>query len=159
MWFYIALFAGLASALDKVINRVALKNQNNVLAYSFLYIGLMATIALFFSLPFPMTLPVFVWVLIIAQTIVWAISTLSSFMSQSTTDVSLSMIIARSRMLWVLPFSFLFLQERITIYTILGTVTIFSGFLVLLYKEKNSYLQRSATYGFEQCYGSYWHGD
>lgn len=52
VWFWFAITAGLASAVDKVLNAKAIRGKDNVLVYSFLYLLLISIFSFSFSLPF-----------------------------------------------------------------------------------------------------------
>lgn len=136
MWFWIALFAGLGSAVDKVIHRLALKEQRNLVAYSFLWLLFISLLSLGFSFPFILPSGTNFWGLVFLQVIFWSSATLAGFISQSKTDVSLTSIISRARMLWLIPLSFLFLGERLSGISIFGIFIIFGGFLVLFWRTK-----------------------
>lgn len=136
MWFWLAMIAGLASALDKVLNRVALKNRGNVIAHSFLYISVISLFSLAFSFPIKnIQVTNHLIFLIIIQAFFWSTGTLVSFLSQAKTDVSLSMIISRARMLWVVPLGIIFLGETPSIPSVVGILIIFFGLLTLFIKS------------------------
>lgn len=134
MWFSLALISGLASAIDKVLNRHALKNRNNALAYSVIYLFLTATFTLPFVFPLKIDLTQRLFLLILAQSGIWAVASVLGFAAHKSTDVSLSSIISRARILWLIPLGFLFLDERLSLYSILGVMLIFFGLAMLFYK-------------------------
>lgn len=136
MWFYLALISGLASAIDKVLNRRALKNRSNVLAYSVVYLSLTAIFSIPFALPIDFEVTNGLMLLILVQSVLWAISSVLSFSAHTSTDVSLSSIISRARIIWIMPLGFLFLGESLSLYSVLGVILIFLGLSMLFYKGK-----------------------
>lgn len=136
MWFWLSAIAGIASASEKILNRIALKDRGNVLAYSFLYMSLISLLSLPFSLPFKISPDYYFVGLLLLQSIFWSLGTIFSFLSQTKTDVSLSMIISRARMLWMIPLGALFLNEKLSYYSIIGVAIIFAGLIVLFYKTQ-----------------------
>ena len=135
MWFWYSTTAGLASAMEKVLNRVALKDRGNIAAYSLIYLSLIAFFSLWFSLPLKLVLSRSLILLLISQALFWTLGTLFSFLSYAKTEVSLSMIISRSRVLWMIPLGAAFLGERLNAYSIGGILLVFFGFLALFYRE------------------------
>jgi len=125
----------LASALEKIINRVTLKDKGNIIAFSFIYFLLMTLFSLLFSFPIKINLTKELVFLLITQSFFWTLGSLFSFWSQTNTDVSLSMIISRARILWMIPLGVIFLNQYPNIYSIIGMLVIFFGLAVLLFKE------------------------
>lgn len=138
MWFWLATTSGLASALDKVINRISLKDEGKgvVVAYSFVYMSLITLFALLFSFPFNFEITLNLILLLLLNTVVWSLGTLFSFLSQSDTDVSLSIIISRARILWMIPLGYLVLGDIVSKQAVYGMLVIFFGLAVLLFKDK-----------------------
>jgi len=138
MWFWWSASAGLASALDKILNRISLKGEGrgSVVAYSFSYMLTISILSLFLSLPVRVLFDLRLFLLIAVQTIFWTLGTLFSFLSQSDTDVSLSTIISRARILWMIPLGYLFLGERVGFNSIIGMVIVFFGLATLFYKKQ-----------------------
>ena len=137
MWFWLSLTAGIASASEKLLNRIALKDKSNVLAYSFLYISAISLISFKFSLPVTnIQFKVDLLILVIIQAVFWSLGTLFSFAAQTNTDVSLSMIISRSRMLWMVPLGIYILGEQPSTVSFSGMLIIFLGLLLLFYKTE-----------------------
>jgi drug/metabolite transporter (DMT)-like permease len=138
MWFWLAATSGLASAMemDKVFQRLAMKGRGNALAHSFLYISLMAIFSSLFSFPMKISYEKEFFILLFLQAAFWSVGTILNFWSHSKTDVSLSMIISRARIIWMIPLGFLFLNEHLSAISIFGMLIIFSGLAVLFVKDK-----------------------
>lgn len=136
MWFWLAITSGFFSALSKVVTRMALKDQESTVIYSFLFIFLMSLLFLPFSLPFDTKIlsDRNLLFIIALQGLFWSLTTVFSFASQARTDVSLSMIVSRSRILWMIPLGFLFLGESPSFFSVIGMITIFLGLALLFYK-------------------------
>ena len=134
MWFSLALSSGLASAADKVLNRHALKNRSNALAYSVIYLFLTAVFSIPFAFPLKFELTRGLIALVLVQSVLWAVSSVLGFSAHTNTDVSLSSIISRARIIWIMPLGFLFLGERLSLYSALGVLLIFLGLAMLFYK-------------------------
>jgi drug/metabolite transporter (DMT)-like permease len=135
MWFWLAVTAGIASALEKVINRISLRDRGNIIAFSFIYFSLMAIFSFWFSLPLKINPTGGLFILLTTQALFWSLGSLFSFWSQTNTDVSLSMIISRARILWMIPLGVIFLNQYPNTYSIVGMLIIFFGLATLLVKE------------------------
>lgn len=137
MWFWLATTSGLASALDKVLNRISLKDEGKgvIVAYSFVYMSLITLFSFLFSFPFDFPVTTKLLGLLLLNTLVWSLGTLFSFLAQSDTDVSLSIIISRARILWMIPLGYLILGDVVSKQAVAGMLVIFFGLAVLLFKD------------------------
>jgi drug/metabolite transporter (DMT)-like permease len=135
MWFWYAMSAGLASAIEKVVNRITLKDRGNIVAFSFIYFTFITTLSFGFSLPFQVTLSTKLLILLTSQAVFWSLGSIFSFWAQTNTDVSLSQIISRSRILWMIPLGWFLLGQLPNYTAISGMVIIFLGLAILLVKE------------------------
>lgn len=134
MWFGLAALAGLASAFDKVLNRAALKDRGNSLAYSVVYSFLVGLVSLPFVFPLEIQFNSVVVLQIVLLSVFWAGASATMFLAHTSTDVSLSSIISRTRILWIIPFGYLILGERVSSASVLGTFVVFIGLAILFIK-------------------------
>ena len=135
MWFWLSVTAGFASAIEKVVNRVTLKNKGNIVAFATIYFSIITLISFPLSLPIDIVIIPELIILLIVQAIFWSLGSLFSFWAQTNTDVSLSQIVSRARIIWMIPLGFIFLNQRPSIFSMIGMGIIFVGLATLFFRE------------------------
>jgi drug/metabolite transporter (DMT)-like permease len=136
MWFIVATVAGAFSALSRVITRKALYGQKySVFLYSLLWQVFISLFIIPFALSANFKLDKTVLVLLFIQGASWVGGTLLGFAAQKRVGVTLTSIISRLRIIWVLFLSALFLGEVITFKNIAGIAVVLAGFVILFWKR------------------------
>lgn len=134
MWLWVAGLAGVASATDSFLNRLALKEKTgDVSSYTLIYFVLISLLLFPFCLPLRFSSVKELWPLIFLQGTSWSIATIAGYMARARTHVSLQTILAQSRVLWVAILAPFFLAEKITLLTMTGIGVVFFGFVLLFY--------------------------
>lgn len=132
-------FAVLFGAITKLLHRYVLK-ETDPYAYSLVTNIISAIIFLpfvivNFSLPKD---PISYFVLGLAS-ILWAMVSMSAFISYKGAEVSIRDPLNQSKILWALLFGVLFLGEVVTQYRIIGTVIIFLGISLLIWHPERRF--------------------
>src|SRR3989344_2495741 len=136
IWLIFALLSAFFDGINDLINRFIMI-KHNALAYAFIW----HIFAAIFYIPFigKINLPniPFAWFVLISASIIWALVGFTGFLAYKYTEASVKVPIGKSRLLFLLLFSVIFLKETITLPKIIGTLLIFFGVIVLTYKDKN----------------------
>lgn len=137
MWFWLIFIGGFFKSAHSLIERVILKDRGDSPALAFILqlLGAVMVIPLFFlGLKFPREiLPYFVLLM------VGVIDTLAFFLMMESLrllEVSLRTIIAQIRIFFVLVFSSLFLGESLNFAKFFGSVLIFLGIALAVFRKQ-----------------------
>ncbi len=130
-----AALSALSKGFEKVLHRFILIREDS-LSYAFVWHILTAIFFLpLFIIEFNLPKQSFAWLLIIISSALWSIIAYVGFKAYSYLEVSIKTPIGKSRMLFVLLLSVIFLKETLTLKKILGTFLIFTGIVILTYKR------------------------
>ena len=149
-WVILAFFAGISSQLFNFLNRFLLKDGDNPISLGWfseffkLVISALILIFTFKSNP-SLTLPAYFYLL--ALGLVNILSVYFFFKMHSLTELSLSSIIARSRLIWVPILAFIFLGEILDLNQYLGILILFIG-LSTAVATKKIFADKGIFYSF-----------
>jgi drug/metabolite transporter (DMT)-like permease len=79
----------------------------------------------------------FAWVLVGVSSILWVLVTITNYHAYKHTPVTLKDPISQSSVLFVFALSILFLSESITLLKISGIILVFSGLVLITFKNQN----------------------
>ncbi|OGK29243.1 hypothetical protein A3D06_00405 [Candidatus Roizmanbacteria bacterium RIFCSPHIGHO2_02_FULL_40_9] len=136
-WILIAILAGLASNLYNFFNRKALKNNGDSTAYGwwteFFRFGIALAIV-----PFDFSYKVASGTLFILLLlgVVEVISGYIFYKMHRYSDLSVSTIISRTRLIWIPVIAFLFLGEKLTMIEYIGIGVLFFGLSIAVSPHK-----------------------
>lgn len=133
----IVLLPAFLYGIEDIINRHILIREDAI-AYAFIWQVMMAIFFIpfmFFDQNWP-TAP-FAWGIVIISSLLWATATILIFTVLSKLEISIKSPIYKSRVLFFMILSVIFLQESLTIGKIIGTLLIFAGITLLVLKNHN----------------------
>lgn len=135
IWLILALLSAFFDGIGDLINRFIMIKQNAI-AYAFVW----HILAAIFYIPFigKINLPniPFAWFVLVSASILWALAGFTGFLAYKYTEASVKVPLGKSRLLFLLVFSVIFLKESITLLKVVGTFLIFFGVIILTYKNK-----------------------
>ncbi|MBU2637605.1 MAG: EamA family transporter [Nanoarchaeota archaeon] len=130
-----AVLSAFSKGFEKILHRYVLVKEDS-LSYAFIWHLLASLFFLpFFIIEFNIPKESFAWGLVLISAVLWAIVAYTGFRAYSHLQVSLKEPIGKSKMLFVLLLSVIFLKEAITTEKVLGTILIFAGIVTLTYKK------------------------
>ncbi len=131
----LAVLAAISKGFEKVINRLILIKEDS-LSYAFIWQLLSSIFFLpLFIKDFKIPEQGSAWILVIISSVLWSLVAYTGFKAHSKLEVSIKPIISKSKLLFVLLLSIIFLKETLTIEKIIGTTLIFTGIVILTYKK------------------------
>jgi uncharacterized membrane protein len=134
-----AVLSAISKGFEKILHKYVLVKEDS-LSYAFIWHILSSIFFLpFFIIEFNLPKQHFAWMLVILSSILWAIVAYSGFKAYSHLEVSIKTPLGKSKMLFVLLFSVIFLKEILTLEKILGTILVFVGIIVLTYKKEKRF--------------------
>ena len=132
---FFAILSAIFKGFEKVLHRYILVKEDS-LSYAFVW-HITSSIFLLpiFLIEFKFPEQHFAWFLIIISSVLWATVAYTGFKAYSLLDVSIKTPIGKSKILFVLLLSVIFLKETLTLEKVLGTTLIFCGIIFLTYKK------------------------
>ena len=132
---FFAILSAIFKGFEKVLHRYILVKEDS-LSYAFIW-HITSSIFLLpiFLIEFKFPEQYFAWFLIIISSVLWATVAYTGFKAYSLLDVSIKTPIGKSKILFVLLLSIIFLKETLTLEKVLGTTLIFCGIIFLTYKK------------------------
>ncbi len=132
---FFAILSAIFKGFEKVLHRYILVKEDS-LSYAFVW-HITSSIFLLpiFLIEFKFPEQHFAWFLIIISSVLWATVAYTGFKAYSLLDVSIKTLIGKSKILFVLLLSVIFLKETLTLEKVLGTTLIFCGIIFLIYKK------------------------
>jgi bacterial/archaeal transporter family protein len=130
-WLFFALYAATAYGISRIVYRSLMKNES---AYAFAVLlsfgGFLVSLPLS-GIQFSLPTGWFPWLLVLLSTLVWAVIMWVANLSYKHTPVSVREPIVQTELIWVFLFAVLFLQETVTLWKIIGTLSIFIGMVIV----------------------------
>lgn len=136
-WVYIAVLAGLASNLYNFFNRKVLKQNGDSTAYGW-WTEFLRFAAAFLLLPWDFSFT-FNFSVLCTLLLIGTIELLSGyifFKMHKHSDLSVSTIISRTRLIWIPILAFFFLGEKLTVPEYAGIVILFFGLSIAVSPHK-----------------------
>lgn len=136
-WFLLSSLAGLASNGFNITNRTALKDKGDHIAYSWWFEVIRSTFFLSFVLfqPFPsFSISNLFSLVLLSLTELFSVHVFMKM--HAFTELSISSIISRLRVVWSPFLAWMLIGERLTIPEYLGIITIFLGIAVVSSPKK-----------------------
>jgi bacterial/archaeal transporter family protein len=131
VWLLFALYAATAYGVSRLFYRHLMRNESPY-AFSLLlsFGGFLASLPL---VGFQLVLPSgwYPWLFVLLSTILWAAILWIANVSFKHTPASVREPIVQTELIWVFLLSILFLQEKITLVKVVGTLSIFAGMLIV----------------------------
>lgn len=138
-WFVLSILYIFASSTSKLVQKIALNNNEvHPAAYS-VYFSLLVGVL---SIPMGITtiqiprVGLGIWLTVVLASIVYASTTLLYFYALKNEDVSQLEIISTTRTIWLLLLGAIFFNEAFTTNKILGIAFIMIGLLVMYWKKE-----------------------
>ncbi len=137
-WFWLSILVGLFFATSKMFARVALKGENDALAFTAVHSGI-AGIVLLPLIVVNMHFPIqpLTWLFFGIMVSLSFLSDWSSFKALQTTDVSLYQIVNQVGLVLALLGGLLFFAELLTANKVVAIILITLGVIVALYEHQH----------------------
>jgi drug/metabolite transporter (DMT)-like permease len=143
LWFWITVAGGLFASARSLVSRVIMKDEEESLAYTFIYQAMLALFIiplLGFGFKLPKTTFPYLAILLVG-----AFDTLAVYLfleSARFLEASLRKVVMQTQMVWILVFGAVLLQESMEIAKIIGVFLILLGVILAIYrKEEKSLLK------------------
>jgi drug/metabolite transporter (DMT)-like permease len=136
-WFLLAAISGLASNGFNIINRTALKDGEDATAYGWWFEFLRTlffVLLLLFSSGFNFELKVLPLLLVISLIEVYSIYLLMKM--HARTELSISSVISRSRLIWAPILAYFLIGERLSLFGYISIIVIFCGIVLVTSPRK-----------------------
>lgn len=127
-WIVFAILAGLCSNLFNFLYRYILKDGEDEVAFGWFSETIrFTTYAFFATFSFKVSGPSYIWIILLAVGIVNIFSTFVFVKMHSFSQLSMSTIVGRTRLIWVPILAFLFLGEVLKSSQYIGFLVLFLG--------------------------------
>jgi len=149
MWLFYVLISSVLFACSSIASRYLLKGAKDSWAYSFWFSGISALL----SLPFMLYSPHFsrelkLWGLVVLASALIVVHNFFSFRAFSYVSSSIAGAITKFRLIWILVFGILFLNETLSVLKVIGTLVTIAAGMVLVRQFRAKDGLKGITFAF-----------
>jgi len=157
-WFLLSLISVITFSIANFLQRLLMKDKNSsVIGYAITFQLISAILVGFFSFTRGFLMPPLqeLWFNFVLMTILYGVGTLLFLKALQIMELSKTVIIISSRMIWTVVISLLFLGETLNFIQIAGIVLIFSSVILISFKKEILQFDKRILYplGAAFCFG------
>ncbi len=149
LWFWLTVAGGLFGSVRSLITRVIMRDEEESLAYAFIYQAMLAIFIIpFLGFGFKLPRTIFPYLVIF---LVGVFDTLALYLfleSARFLEASFRQILIQAEMIWVLFFGVLLLQESLNLSKFLGVGLILLGIILATYQKEKKAKFKNLWLGF-----------